>query len=110
MTFTNDTSSATEFTIDASGHLISGTNGWIANMQKGSDHSTLFFDSPALITELGLVEATCKIGAAGHLNCVDQNATTLYYCNYVGAEVVLAMSGYDGAGCSAILLNPKTTL
>ena len=104
MTFVSNKAQASNFTIDASSHLTSGTNGWVANMQNGSTFSTLFFDSPALVTKLGLIQAVCN-RASGSLSCTDQTSNTLYYCETVGAQLVMASASYKGAGCVPITLN-----
>jgi len=104
MDFVAGTDSASKFYLATNGSLISRTNGWIANMQQGTKYSTLFFDSAALIQQDGLVAATCG-RTTGNLQCTDQNATSLYYCESFGAELVIASPSYQGYGCKNVTLN-----
>lgn len=109
MNFVSSESAATEFTING-GELISGSNGWIANIQNGSTHSTLFFDSASLIankTSSITVDAATCVNTDGIVTCKDGEADTLYYCDLIGAQVVIASSTYDGPGCNKLTFNAK---
>lgn len=116
MTFVTTKASASKFTLDSAGHLISSTNNGIANMQNGAMHSTLFFDTADVVAQYGLVMAVCQrtgtsVNTAGKtvggiLECTDQSADSLFWCQPASSgNLVIAKSGYGGAGCMGVTLS-----
>ncbi|MCJ1270507.1 hypothetical protein MMC22_010404 [Lobaria immixta] len=102
-------SAATSFFINSVSQLI-GLNCEIANIASGSDDSSLFFDSAAVIAANNFVPASCKI-ASGALQCADQTANVLFVCTNaleieIGAVVPSSASAGNRGACHAVTLTP----
>ena len=88
--FTPSASAATQFNIDAAGHIT--VAGYYGNIEAGVQHFLFYFNTPADISSYGYVYATCSIDATSMLRCVDQTSTMFQISPSVGS------TGAGGAG------------
>ncbi|MCJ1406905.1 hypothetical protein MMC19_000975 [Ptychographa xylographoides] len=95
-------SSASRFSIDASGHLFSGNE--YANGDAGAPQDFLFFDTPAVISSAGFPYTTCAVLPTGMLQCVNGVESMFETCpsfsgvNFPGLELTDAIN----EGCTAL--------